>query len=162
MVQHLYHKLVQKNLSFHFSISNSNPEVLKNDIRVKYQHISNYMALNKLFLNSDKTHLIIMASKKKHRKSGNFGITLDTGREIIEPVDGERLLGGQVSNDFTWNDHVRNNDKSMLKILTSRVNALRKISFALSFKSRKLIAMGIVMSRLVDLIQLFGGASRTM
>ena len=142
-----------------FSISNSDPEALKNNIRVKYQNISEYMALNKLFLNSDKTHLLIMASKKKHKKLGNFGITLDTGREIIEPVDCERLLGAQVSNDFTWNDHVRNNDKSMFKILTSRVNALRKISFALSFKSRKMIAMGIVMSRLIYLIQLFGGAS---
>ena len=53
------------------------------------------MHQNKLVINSDKTHLLVMTTDKKHKKYENFNITLDTGREIIEPQDVEILLGGQ-------------------------------------------------------------------
>ena len=51
----------------------------------KYQNLVEYMNNNKLVLNSDKTHLLIMTSDVKHRSHGNFNITLNTGTEIIEP-----------------------------------------------------------------------------
>ena len=54
------------------------------------------MAMNKLFLNSDKTHLLIMTSENNHKKHGNYGIELDTGSEVITPSDDECLLGVQV------------------------------------------------------------------
>ena len=117
------------------------------------------MGRNKLVLNSDKTRLLIMTSSKQHRNHQNFNITLDTGTEIIQPVSEERLLGGVVSNDLKWNNHVQDNKKSLIVILTSRVNALSKVSRFSSFKVRKMIADGVVMSYLVYLIQLYGGCS---
>ena len=47
----------------------------------------------------------------------------------------------------------------MFKGLTSRVNALSKVSRISSFKTRKMIADGIVMSKLLYLIQWWGGGS---
>ena len=47
----------------------------------------------------------------------------------------------------------------MKRILTSGVNALSKISKISSFKHRKMIANGIVMSHISHLIQLWGGCS---
>ena len=73
----------------------------------KYQEISKYMSLNKLVLNSDKTHLLVMCSEQKHRKHQNFEITLDTGSELIDPIDHEKLLGGFISSNFKWNEHIR-------------------------------------------------------
>ena len=61
--------------------------------------------------------------------------------------------------DFTWNDHIRNNEKSLFKQLTSRVNALNKISSTMCFKTRKMMANGIIISPLIYLIQLWGGTS---
>ena len=49
--------------------------------------------------------------------------------------------------------------QSLSRILTSRINALSKISRCSSFKNRKLIANGIVMSHLTYLVQLYGGCS---
>ena len=43
--------------------------------------------------------------------------------------------------------------------LTSRINALKKISFSASFKTRKMIANGVVISRIIYVIQLWGGTS---
>ena len=51
-----------------FSVSNTNPELLQIDINMKYKQISDYMAMNKLFLNSEKTHLLIMTSQCLHKK----------------------------------------------------------------------------------------------
>ena len=45
----------------------------------------------------------------------------------------------------------------IFKTLVSRINALKKISRFSSFKTRKMIADGVVTSRLIYLIQLWGG-----
>ena len=117
-------------------------------------------AMNKLVINSDKTHLLIMASARNHRRHGDYRITLDTGSEIIEPQDTEKLLGGFISNDLNWKENLRDNKKSLFKILTSRINALSKISRISSFKTRKMIANGIFLSKLIYLIQLWGGCQQ--
>ena len=39
-----------------------------------------------LVLNNNKTHLLVMASAQRNRKYGNFGVTIDTDSEIIEPI----------------------------------------------------------------------------
>ena len=124
--------------------------------------IADYMGRNKLILNSDKTHLLVMTSSRSHRNHHNFGITLDTGTEIIEPGCEERLLGGIITNDMKWNGHVRDSEKSLIQILTSRINALCKVSAYSSFKTRKMIANGVVLSHLTYLIQLYGGCSEQL
>ena len=114
------------------------------------------MAKNKLVLNSDKTHLLVLSTSSKHTKHGDFGITLDTGEDIIEPITHYKLLGGIVSNNFKWNQHIRDDEKSLFRLLTSRINALSKVSSVMSFKTRKMIANGIITSLLIYLIQLWG------
>ena len=78
---------------------------------------------------------------------------------MIIPSDNERLLGAQISNDFSWNSHISDHEKSMCKSLTPRINALVKVSWSASFKTRKMIANAIVMSRLIYLIQLYSSAT---
>ena len=140
------------------SISSKDPALFQEDINSKYKVISDYMAMNKLFLNSDKTHIMVMTSQYHHRRSNNFGLQLNTGSEIIKPSDNERLLGAQISNNFTWNAHIQDDDKSMCKALTPRINALVKVSWSANFQTRKMIANAIVMSRLIYLIQIYGDA----
>ena len=62
------------------------------------------------------------------------------------------LLGGIISNDLKWKGHILNGikasevsdgKKSILNILVTRLNALRKISKFSSFKVRKMIGSGI-------------------
>ena len=142
-----------------YTLSSKDTVQLKQDIKEKYKKIADYMGRNKHILNSDKTHLLIMTSAIKHRNHQNFNITLDTGSEIIEPISEERLLGGLVSSDLKWNKHVRDDKKSLITILTSRINALSKVASYSSFKTRKMIANGIVMSYVVYLVQLYGGCS---
>ena len=76
-----------------------------NSINQKYKVISEYMTNNKLILNSDKTHLMIMTSAKKHSLHQDFGIFLDTGTEIIHPQSEERLSGERrmmADDEISW------------------------------------------------------------
>ena len=59
--------------------------------------IKNYKDSNELFVNSDKTHILVLASSKH----GDFGIKLSTGSEIIEPSLVERLIGANVTNNYS-------------------------------------------------------------
>ena len=76
----------------------------------------------------DKIHLLVMASRASHRENENFRIKLNTGAEVIEPVNYENLLGAIISSDLEWNMHVKEHDKSLFKTRTSRVNALMQVS----------------------------------
>ena len=140
-----------------FTLSDKNVEQLNLDIDHRYKTIAQYMDKNKLILNSDKTHLMVMTSARKHQTHQNFGIYLDTGSEIISPQSEERLLGANLSSSLSWNSHIRDSKNSLISILTSRINALSKICQFTGFLTRKMIANGIVMSYLSYLIPLYGG-----
>ena len=43
------------------------------------------MAANRLVLNTDKTHLMVMASSSQHRVHRNYNVELVTENEIIFP-----------------------------------------------------------------------------
>ena len=141
------------------TISRSSPEELNEVVDQKYKEVERYMEANKLVLNSEKTHMLVMATPYQHTQHQNFDITLDTGTEIIEPTYSEKLLGAYITNDFKFNNHLKDNENSVFKTLTSRVNALSKISKFSNFKTRKMVANGIVMSKLIYLIQWWGGCS---
>ena len=107
------------------------------------------MASNRLVLNSEKIHLLVMASTTQHRIHGNYGVELDTGTEIILPQDHERMFGCEISSNFSGKEHILDNEFSLQRKLTSRKNALKKISF----KTRKMVANGVVISRIIYFIQ---------
>ena len=88
-----------------------------------------------------------MTSSIMHKKHDNFGIVLNTGHEIIHPVQHD---------DFKLNIHIRDGEKSMIYILTTRTNTSRKVASISSFKTRKMIAKGIIMS---NIITIYGSCS---
>ena len=98
-----------------FSKCDKDPLELKRSIDETYQQIDNYMSMNRLILNSDKTHLLVMCTDKKHRIHGDFNITLNTGSEIIKPISSAKLLGGIVSNDLKWNHHIKEGGNRRMK-----------------------------------------------
>ena len=79
---------------------------LEHIIKLKYQAIAEYMSRNRLILNSDKTHLIVITQGRNQPR-----ITLDAGSEKIEPQSEERVLGVTVSNDLSWSRHKRDGKK---------------------------------------------------
>ena len=137
-------------------MSSQDQGVLEEKLNNKYNILANYMGNNKLKLNDDKTHLLIMTTQQK-QKIININIQINTPTEEIKPIRNEKLLGIFIQDDLKWSDYILNNDKSLIKQLTSRLNALKIISKVASFKVRLMIANGIFCSKLIFQISLWGG-----
>ena len=97
-----------------------------------------------------------MTTKQK-QKLININVKINTPTEEIRPIKSEKLLGIFIQDDLKWTDFIQNNDKSLIKQLNSRLNALKMISYVASFKVRLMIANGIFCSKLIFQISLWGG-----
>ena len=115
------------------------------------------MGSHEVKLNSDKTHLLLVRSYAARKAKPEFPVELKTQAELINPRKSEKILGGIISQNLKFTEHIQNHEDSMLKVLNNLINALKKVSNSASFKSRKMIANGIIISRLLYLIPLWSG-----
>ena len=140
-----------------YGVSSKDPEVLERKLNEKYNILANYMGNNRLKLNDDKTHLLIMTTKQRQRMM-NLNIQINTTTELIKPRSSEKLLGIVIKDDLKWAEYIQNNENSLIKQLNTRLNALRLVSQVASFKARLMVANGIFCSKLIFQISLWGGA----
>ena len=73
--------------------------------------LEQWMHANKLVINPDKTHLLIMGSRK-HRDA-RTDVSVNASGYIIRPTVTEKLLGGQLHQSLTWNLHFRDHRTSL-------------------------------------------------
>ena len=141
-----------------FSYACEDPLELSNVLTSKYNKLAEWMNSNKLVINPDKTHLMVMGSRKHASKRKEVSLLAEGF--VIKPSETEKLLGGQLHQGLEWNQHLRDHKGSLLRQLTSRMNGLKKVSVNASFSTRLMIANGVVMSKLAYLITLWGGAQQ--
>ena len=139
-----------------YGVSSQDQDILGRKLNEKYGILADYMGNNRLKLNDDKTHLLIMSTKQKQRLI-NINIQINTTTDVIKPVKSEKLFGIYIQDDLKWEEYIENNDKSLIKQLSNRLNALKLIAGVASFKSRLMIANGIFVSKLIFQISLWGG-----
>ena len=139
-----------------YSVASDNQDILEEKLNQKYKILAEYMANNKLKLNDDKTHLLIMTTNQKHRFI-DIRVKIRTPTEEINPKTSEKLLGIIVQDNLKWTDYIQNNEKSLLKQLNNRLNALKLIGNVADFKTRLMVANGIFCSKLIFQIGLWGG-----
>ena len=141
-----------------YSYASSDPTVLSNVLTAKYSKLAEWMNANKLVINADKTHLMVMGSKKHVAKRKQ--VSMLAGDFIIKPSESEKLLGGQLHQGLEWKLHIRDGKGSLLNQLSSRMNGLRKVSVNASFSTKLMVANGVIVSKLSYLITLWGGAQQ--
>ena len=74
-----------------YSHGETDPTILSLKLTEQYDKISNYMAANKLVINGDKTHLVVMGTKKTAARRQEVSVQADG--HIIQPSRTEKLLG---------------------------------------------------------------------
>ena len=141
-----------------YSYAHDDPVVLSTVLTSKYNKLEEWMNANKLVINPDKTHLMVMAAKKDKAKRRQ--VSMKAGDFTIQPTESEKLLGGHLHQSLEWKLHIRDHKESLMNQLNSRLNGLRKLCVNASFGTRLMVANGVVMSKLVYLITLWGGAQQ--
>ena len=139
-----------------YMYSSSDPRCLSEKLSEQYKKLALYMADNKLVINDDKTHLLVMGTAR-HSANRNL-VTIDTGTVVVKPIESEKLLGLNIHQSLKWKEHVLSNEKSLIKILTTRLTALKKISKNATFKTRLMVANACFLSVISYMISVWGGA----
>jgi hypothetical protein len=140
-----------------YSYAHQDPAVLSHVLTYKYNKLEEWMNANKLVINPDKTHLMVMASKNNKKRKE---VSMMAGGFTIKPSETEKLLGGHLHQTLEWNLHIRDHKGSLLNQLNSRLNGLKKVCVNASFGTKLMVANGVVMSKLSYLITLWGGAQQ--
>ena len=127
--------------------------------------MSDFLVSKGLKLNDDKTHLMVMTtSQARAIRRGTMKdsslVVIRTPTTVIHPSESEKLLGCWLHQDMKFTEHIRNHEESLLSSINKRIGALKMVGRVASFKTRKMIANGIVMSKLIYLIELWGGSSK--
>ena len=141
-----------------YSYANSDPAVLSEVLSRKYNLLEEWISGNKLVINPDKTHLMVMSPKKFSARRSQ--VSIQAGPFTIHPTETEKLLGGHLHQSLQWNHHIRDHKNSIMKQLTIRINGLKKISKNATFNTRLMVANGVVMSKVVYLMPVWGGAQQ--
>ena len=141
----------------------SDHTMLSRRLTLSYQQIHNFLTSNKLKVNEDKTHLIVISTSKARARSQAANLVeVTTDSKIVKSSRTEKLLGCQIQDDLKWSEYIRNNESSLLKSLSIKLNALKIISKVADFKTRKTIANGIIMRRLSYMITVWSSCSKDL
>ena len=140
-----------------YTATGNDPKELSDKLSHKYAVLADFLTSNKLKVNDDKTHLLVMSTRQKRYHRDTSTITINTPTATITPSVVERLLGAQVHQDMRWKEHIVDSKDALIKSLNKRVGAIKKMSKTTSFKTRKMIANGIFMSKLIYLMPVWMG-----
>ena len=129
-----------------YSFGHTDPAVSSSKLSDQYQKIAKYMAGNKLVINADTNHLVVMGGKQFYGRR-NY-VRLTAGEHLVLPSSTEKLLGGSIKDDLKWKEHILNSKQSLVTQLTNRINGLCLISPRATFHNRLMVANGIFMSKI--------------
>ena len=138
--------------------AHQDPVVLLQVLNKKYSLLEDWINGNKLVINQDKTHLMIMGPKKISSKRQL--VSIQAGIFTINTTETEKMLGAHLHQSMQWNYHIRDSKESIMKQITAKVNGLKKIAKNTTFNTRLTVAKWAVMSKLVYLITVWGGAQK--
>ena len=138
-----------------YQVSAPSPELLSEKLTTQYKRLADYMGDTGLVINDDKTHLIVMGTRKDENKRSE--VRVEAGTVTITPVPTEKLLGLQIHQSLKFSEHCRDNENSLFKKIIPKMNALKKLSKNASFKTRLMVANATIMSAMSYMLPVWGG-----
>ena len=135
---------------------------LSEKLSEKFQIMSEYLTENRLCINSDKTHMMVLCTEQKRRHIDTQSVILNTGSELIHPTPVELLLGFQVDQNLGFSNFLISGKDSVINSLGKRIGALKSIAKVANFKTRLSVCSSLVISRILYMLPLYGGAPEYM
>ena len=107
-----------------YSFASKDPQELSSTLTSKYKIITNYMESNKLVINADKTHLVVMGKKKFNNTRG--AVQLVAGQHVITPSETEKLLGCHIHQSMKWLRACKNQQPILDKTVNKSTECIKK------------------------------------
>ena len=117
--------------------------------------VSGWMASNKLKLNADKTHFLVVGTQERLRNTEQPAVNMD-GLMLEENAEKcELLLGVEIQSNLKWHSQVT----KVVGKLKTRLVGLNKLKFIVPYATRNTITIGVFNSVLVYCLPLYGGCN---
>ena len=135
-----------------YTVISEKTDTVTDRLNTKFGKMTNYLGSQRLSVNQDKTHLLLLATRQKRRYI-HGRVTITTDEELIESSEKEKLLGIELEQNMGFESHINN----ITEKIKTGINALKSIAKISNFATRKNIMNGIITSRLIYMIGLWGG-----
>ena len=89
-----------------YTVTARTAEELTEKLSQKYNVVADFLTDNKLKVNDDKTHLLVMTTRQKRRFIDTSSTRIHTPSSSITPSSSERLLGAEAHQDMKWTAHI--------------------------------------------------------
>ena len=127
--------------------------------------LSNFLNSNRLTVNRTKTVLQeFMICQKRCKIRGQtpyLDIPTDSGEiKKVEVKKQNVFLGVNLSDNLKWSAHVDTGDDSMLSNLRKKLGGLKYMSRYIPEKSKKLLANGLILSKILYLLPIYGALGK--
>ena len=126
--------------------------------------IGNFLTANQLSINRTKTTISeIMIGQKRARTPGHpptlSEFESDGTEKIIKAQSETRLLGANIQDNMSWKAHLDTGEEAMLPEARKKLGILKHLGKQAPKHSRKILADGLVLSKIRYLTPLWGGTS---
>ena len=119
-----------------FYFASDSLDTLEHELSRKYQNISEFMCNNRLKLNDNKTHLMLLATENSWRsklKVDSLTLLTSQNEPVVRTSKCENLLGCAISQNLKWTEHILLGKSSLVRQLGTRINALKNRQSVLKF-----------------------------
>ena len=145
-----------------YTATAKNEQDLSEKLSEKFQVMAEYLTENRLCINTDKTHMMVLCTEQKRRHIDTQSVILNTGSELIHPTPVELLLGFQVDQNLGFGNFLISGKDSVISSLGKRIGALKSIAKVANFKTGQSVCSSLVISRILYMLPLYGGAPEYM
>ena len=133
-------------------------DIIRSKASEAYNILQNWFLRNRLKLNSKKTDFMFVMTRQ--RAAGKqLEDPVSFGSDMVAPSAYGKVLGITLESHLSMNAHLISGDSSIFNQVTRKMRALWIIKRHLSFKSRKMTAWGLVMSKILYGIEVWGPSS---
>ena len=149
-----------------FTISNKKRKKNQACLKRVLSQLKDYLSDNKLVLNLPKTSLTeIMIQQKKGKMIGippSLIVKQDNGEDkVVKDSKYTRILGANIANNMLWNYHLESEKKALLPQIRKQLGQFKHHGRLIPLSSRKMIANGLLKSKLNYLMSQWGSADDT-
>ena len=137
-----------------YTVISEKSDTLTGNLISKFRKMTDYLGSQRLSVNQDKTHLLLLTTWQK-RRNMEGRVTITTEEEVIEPSKSEKLLGIELEENMGFGSHIDN----MTEKIKTGIRALKSIARISNFATRKNLMNGLITSRLIYMIALWGGTA---
>ena len=144
-------------------VTSTNREGIQHKLETKLDNITTFLNSNSLTVNRGNTTITECMTRQKRMRltaaQPSLVTTDENGeRKVITQTKENRLLGINLHENLTWNSHLSTGEKSIIPAVRKKLGALKFMSKTVPQKGRLLLANGMLISKIIYLIPVWGGA----